>query len=115
MKRSILLCQDVHRWGVVGPGVELAVEDVGEVAFERASGFAGGLAFGHLVGEEGFGGGLVSLLDDGDAVERGVELSVAAAVEAVAAGGWPEPQGIGAAPQKRAKAAASRKRRTSPA
>jgi len=25
---------------------------------------------------------------------------------------WPEPQGIGAAPQKRAKAAASRKRRT---
>ena len=28
---------------------------------------------------------------------------------------WPEPQGIGAAPQKRAKAAASRKRRTSPA
>jgi hypothetical protein len=87
MKRSILLCQDVHGRGAVGPGVERAVEDVGEVAFEGASCFAGGLAFGGLAGEEGFGLGVVSLLDDGDAVERGVELSVAAAVEAVAAGG----------------------------
>jgi hypothetical protein len=54
------------------------------VAFERAAGFAGGFAFGDFAGEEGLGGGVVSLLNDGDAVERGVELSVAAAVEAVA-------------------------------
>ena len=87
MKRSILLCQEVHGWGGVGPGVEASVEDVGEVAFECASGFSGCLAFGGLSGEEGFRGGVVSLLDDGDAVERGVELSVAAAVESVAACG----------------------------
>jgi hypothetical protein len=86
-KRSILLCQGVHGGGVVGPGQELAVEDVGEVALEGAAGFAGRLAFGHLAGEEGFGGGVVSLLDDGDAVKRSVELSVAAAVQAVSARG----------------------------
>src|SRR4051794_41784609 len=87
MKRSILLCQEVHGGGVVGPGEEAAVEDVGEVALEGAAGFSGGFAFGDLAGEEGFGGGVVALLDDGDAGERGVELSVAAAVQAVAAGG----------------------------
>jgi hypothetical protein len=87
MKRSILLCQEVHGWGVVGPGVEAAVEDVGEVPFERSSGFAGGFAFGGFAGEVGLGGGVVALLDDRDAVEGGVELAVAAAVEAVAAGG----------------------------
>ena len=87
MKRSILLCQGIHGWGVVGPGVEVSVEDVGEVAFEGAAGFSWCLAFGRFAGEEGFGVGVVSSLDDGDAVERGVELSVAAAVEAVAAGG----------------------------
>ena len=79
-KRSILLCQEVHGGGVVGPVEEAAVEDVGEVALEGTAGFAGGLAFGDLFGEVGLGGGVVALLDDGDAVEGGVELSVAAAV-----------------------------------
>jgi hypothetical protein len=64
-----------------------SVEDVGQVAFERAAGFSGCFALGEFAGEEGFGGGVVALLDDRDAVERGVELSVAAAVEAVASGG----------------------------
>jgi hypothetical protein len=89
MKRSILLCQVVHGGGGVGPGGELAVEDVGEVAFEGAAGFSWGLAFAELAGEEGFGLGVVALLDDRDAVERGVELAVAAAVQAVSSCGFP--------------------------
>jgi hypothetical protein len=60
------------------PGEESAVEDVCEVAFERAACFAGGLAFGELSGEIGLGLGVVALLDDRDAVQRGVELAVAA-------------------------------------
>src|SRR5918994_994634 len=88
MKRSILLCQDgIHRGCGLGPGVEAAVDDVGEVAFEGATGFAWGLAFADLAGQEGLGVGVVALLDDRDAVERGVELAVAAAVQAVASGG----------------------------
>ena len=77
----------IHRGCGVGPGEEAAVDDVGEVAFEGAAGFAWGLAFADLAGEEGLGVGVVALLDDRDAVERGVELAVAAAVKAVAAGG----------------------------
>jgi hypothetical protein len=87
MKRSILLCQELHAGAAVGPGVEASVDDVGEVALEGASGFAWGFAFAEFAGEEGLGVGVVSLLDDGDAVERGVELAVAAAVQAVAPGG----------------------------
>jgi hypothetical protein len=88
MKRSILLCQErIHCRGLVRPGVKAAVEDVGEMAFERAAGFSGCFAFGELAAEEGLGGWVVALLDDRDAVERGVELAVAAAVEAVTAGG----------------------------
>ena len=81
MKRSILLCQEILRWErFFGPGVEPAVEDVGEVAFEGSSGFARGFAFGDFASEVWLGVGVVALLDDGDAVERGVELAVAAAV-----------------------------------
>ena len=86
-KRSILLCQEIHGGGVVGPGVQSAVEDVGEVAFEGSAGFSWGFAFGDLAGEVGLRLGVVSLLDDRDAVERGVELAVAAAVEAVSSSG----------------------------
>jgi hypothetical protein len=38
-----------------GPGVEATVDDVGKVALEGAAGFALGLAFGGLAGEEGAG------------------------------------------------------------
>jgi hypothetical protein len=48
--------------------VQAAVDDVGEVALERAAGFAGGLAFGSLACEEGLGVGVDAGLDDGDAV-----------------------------------------------
>ena len=57
------------------------------MAFEGAAGFARGLAFADLAGEEGFGLGVVALLDERDAVEGGVELAVAAAVQAVPASG----------------------------
>ena len=67
--------------------MEAAVRDVGEVALEGAAGFAWGLAFGDLALQEGLGGRVVALLDDRDAVERGVELSVAAAVQSVPAAG----------------------------
>src|SRR4051794_41378993 len=86
MKRSILLCQGIHLGAGVGPGEEVSVDDVGEVALEGAAGFAGGLAVGDFAGEERFGLGVVALLDDRDAVEGGVELAVAAAGQA--GGGW---------------------------
>jgi hypothetical protein len=79
-KRSILLCQEVHRWGSFRPRVEAAAKDVGEVALEGSAGLSGGLAFGDLAVDVGLGLGMMALLDDRDAVERGVQLSVAAAV-----------------------------------
>jgi len=72
---------------VFGPGLEAPVDDVGEVAFEGAAGFAAGLAFGGLAGEECAGAWVDAGLHDRDPVEGGVELAVAAAVEAVVAGG----------------------------
>src|SRR3954471_12938316 len=87
MKRSILLCQAIHGGRGVGPSDQMAVEHVGEGSFEGAAGFARRLAFLDLALEEGFGLGVLALLDDGDPVERGVELTIAAAVQAVAAGG----------------------------
>ena len=75
----------VERWCGFGPGVEAAVDDVGEVAFEGAACFAWCLAFGDLAGEVGAGWWVVAGLHDRDAVEGGVELAVAAAVESVAA------------------------------
>jgi hypothetical protein len=86
MKRSILLCQVFRCWCGFRPGVETAVDDVGEVAFEGAACFARRLAFGDFAGEVGAGWWMVAGLDDRDSVEGGVELAVAA-VEAVAAGG----------------------------
>jgi hypothetical protein len=65
--------------------VQATVDDVGEVALERAACFARSLASGDLACQEGLGFGVVALLDDGDAVERGVQLAVAAAVQPVAA------------------------------
>src|SRR5262245_50268637 len=76
----------VECWCGFGPGVEAAVDDFGEVAFQRSSCFAWCLALGDLAGEVGACGRVVAGLDDRDAVEGGVELAVAAAVEAVAAG-----------------------------
>jgi hypothetical protein len=60
----------------------VAVEDVEGAAASR------GVLLSASFGEVGLGLGVVALLDDGDAVQRGVELAVAAAVQAVAAAGF---------------------------
>ena len=55
----------------------MAVDDVGEVAFEGAACFAVGLAFGAFAGEVGAGAGVEPGLGERDAVDGGVELAVA--------------------------------------
>ena len=74
--------------GGFGPGVEVAVDDVGEVALGCSAGLAAGFAFGAFPFEVGAGVGVDADLGDGDAVDCGVELAVAAAVEAVSARGF---------------------------
>jgi hypothetical protein len=56
------------------------------VAFEAADGVAVGLAFGALAFDVGACLGVAAGAGDGDAVDGGVDLAVAAAVEAVAVG-----------------------------
>jgi hypothetical protein len=57
----------------------------GEVAFEAAQRFAATLAVGLLASEVGGGVGVQAAFGDGEAVQRAVELAVAAAIEAVSA------------------------------
>src|SRR3954471_16640259 len=58
----------------------------GEVALEAADGFGGALAFGAFAVEVGARLGVAARPRDGDAVDGGVDLAVAAAVESVAVG-----------------------------
>ena len=78
-----------------------AVDDVGESAAEEAQRFGLGVAlseaFGDVVASWGPGAGL----GEGDAVQRGVDLAVAAAVEAERVV-LPELAGWGAVPFQRA-------------
>src|SRR4051794_19736837 len=67
-------------------GLEEMPDASGEVALEAADGFAGALAFGSFAVEVGAGLGVAAGAGDGDAVDRGVDLAVAAAVEAVTIG-----------------------------
>jgi hypothetical protein len=53
------------------------------VALEVADGFAGGLAFCAFAGDVVLGLGVAAGAGDGDAVDGGVDLPVAAAVESV--------------------------------
>ena len=69
-----------------GVGLERVPDAAGEVAFQAADGVAAGLAFGLSAREVGGGLGVEAAFGDGEAVERAVELAVAAAVEAVALG-----------------------------
>jgi hypothetical protein len=55
----------------------------GEVAFEAADGFACGLAFGGLASDVVLGLGVAAGAGDGDAVQGGIDLAVAAAIEPV--------------------------------
>ena len=73
---ELLLCQGGARF-------ERVEDDADEQSFEAADGFAAALAFGAFAFEVGASGGVGASLGDRDAVERGVELAVAAAVEAV--------------------------------
>jgi hypothetical protein len=70
----------------VGWGREDLVDLAGEVAFEAADGFAAGFAFGDAAGEVLAGAGVPAQPGQGDAVERGACLSVAAAVEPMTVG-----------------------------
>ena len=58
----------------------------GEVAFEGADGFAVGLAFALLARDVGDRFGVTASAGDGNAVDGGVDLAVAAAIEAVSVG-----------------------------
>jgi hypothetical protein len=60
------------------------VDDADEEPFEAADGFASAFSFGSFSFEVGARAWLVAGLGDRDAVEGGVELAVAAAVESVA-------------------------------
>src|SRR5690348_11444807 len=80
---------------LLGPGPQLAVNDVREMSLQRASGLACGLAFSPLSLQEGSGAGIAAGLGDGDPVQRRVHLAVAAAVQAVAAGALAGPAGDG--------------------
>jgi hypothetical protein len=73
----LLLCQGGARF-------ECLEDEADEESFEAADGFAAALAFGSFAFEVGAGGFVDAGLGDRDAVEGGVELAVAAAVEAVA-------------------------------
>jgi hypothetical protein len=73
----LLLCQSRARF----EGVE---DDADEESFEAADGLAPRLALGAFALEVDAGWVVVTSLGDRDPVERGVELAVAAAVEAVA-------------------------------
>ena len=55
-----------------------------EVALEAADGFFGALAFGAFAGDVVLRLGVAAQAGDGDAVDGGVDLAVAAAVQAVA-------------------------------
>ena len=95
---------------VGGWRLEEVPDAAGEVAFEAADGFAVGLAFCAFAGDVGAGFGVAACAGDGDAVDGGVDLAVAAAVEAVAVGVAAELTGIGAMPPARASLASLEKR-----
>jgi hypothetical protein len=70
--------------GAGGVGAQGAVDDVGEMSFEHAEGFESAVTGGSAAGEQGSGVGVAAGLGEGDAVQGGVELSVAGAAESVA-------------------------------
>jgi hypothetical protein len=85
------------------------VDGADEVALEGSEGFAAGLAFGLFATEERLGRGVVASFVEHEAIERAVELAVAAGVQAVAVGASGD-AGIGAAADSRASLASLAKR-----
>jgi hypothetical protein len=70
----------------LGWGGDDLIDLPGEVALEAADGFAAGFAFGDAAGEVVAGAGVAAQPAQGDAVERGIGLAVAAAVQPATAG-----------------------------
>ena len=69
-------------------GVEVSVDGAGEVAFEASQGFFGGFAVGESFAVVALPGTVGEpKLCDRDAVQGGVELTVAGAVESDSSGG----------------------------
>src|SRR3954454_3391537 len=66
--------------------LEESPDVAGEVALEAADGFAGGLAFGAAPVDGVLGLGVAAGAGDDDAVQCGVDLAVAALVEALSLG-----------------------------
>src|SRR3954453_15981206 len=66
--------------------LEQVPDAAGEVALEAADGFFGAFAFGAFAGDVVLGLGVAAQAGDGDAVERRVDLAIAAAVESMAVG-----------------------------
>jgi hypothetical protein len=69
---------------VRGVGFECVVDDVGEASLEDAEGFEAAVAVDAASGDERLCGRVPVGLGERDAVDRGVELSVAGAAESVA-------------------------------
>ena len=85
-----LLCQEIdgwwrRSWDRVGR-LQQSPDVAGEVALEAADRFAGALAFAAAAGDVVAGGLVAAGAGDDDAVQRGVDLAVAALVEALALG-----------------------------
>src|SRR5919202_4763963 len=83
---SLLLCQEIDLERSGRGGLEQVPDAAGEVALEAADGLGAGLALGALARDVGLRLGVAAQACDGDAVDGGVDLAVAAAVEAVALG-----------------------------
>ena len=66
--------------------MEESPDGPGEVALEAADGFAGGLAFRLAAGDVVLGCGVAAGAGDDHPVQRGVDLAVAALVEALSLG-----------------------------
>src|SRR4051812_49357245 len=81
----LLLCQGSDGGGVHhrGARAQELPDATGEVALEGADRFAGGLAFGLLSSEVVLGLGVTPCAGDGDAVDGGVDLAIAPAIETV--------------------------------
>ena len=87
---SLLLCQEIDGDGGVPStgwgGLEQVPDAAGEVALEAADRLGRALAFGLLAVEVVAGLGVATGAGNGDSVDGGGELAVAAAVQAVAVG-----------------------------
>src|SRR4051794_40318223 len=83
MSMKLILCA---RSPGGGGRLEQVPDAAGEGSLEASDGFAVGLAFGAFAFDVGLGLGVAARAGNGDAVDGGVELSVAAAVEAMAVG-----------------------------